>query len=103
MSNSYKLRYLPLFERDITAVKDYITNVLLNPVSAQRLIDEVDEAIVNRSSDPLVFEPYRSTKSREHPYYPIRVRNYTVFYVVIGDTMEVRRFLYSKRNIAELI
>ncbi|GHV79520.1 hypothetical protein AGMMS49944_13110 [Spirochaetia bacterium] len=30
-----------------------------------------------------------------HKYYRIYVKNYTVFYVVIDDTMEVRRFMYT--------
>ncbi|EPI49529.1 hypothetical protein HMPREF1576_01431 [Gardnerella pickettii JCP7719] len=41
--------------------------------------------------------------TREHPYYRINVRNFSVFYVVIDDTMEVRRLLYSKRNIDVLL
>ena len=27
-------------------------------------------------------------------------RNYTIFYVVIGDTMEVRRIIYSRRDMS---
>lgn len=41
--------------------------------------------------------------TREHHYYRISVRNFSVFYVVIDDTMEVRRLLYSKRNIDALL
>ncbi len=40
---------------------------------------------------------------KNHPYYRINVRNFSIFYVVIDNTMEVRRILYSKRNIDELI
>ena len=35
--------------------------------------------------------------------YRINIRNYSVFYVVIGDTMEVRRFVYGKRNLPDII
>ncbi|MCM1488697.1 MAG: type II toxin-antitoxin system RelE/ParE family toxin, partial [Firmicutes bacterium] len=35
--------------------------------------------------------------------YRIYVGNYTVFYVVIGDVMEVRRFIYSRRNFDRLL
>lgn len=38
-----------------------------------------------------------------HPYYRIDVRNFAVFYVVINDTMEVRRLLYSKRDMNALL
>lgn len=52
---------------------------------------------------PESFAPYPSTRERELPYYPIYIRNFTVFYVVIGDTMEVRRILYSHRNITDIL
>ncbi|GHU67508.1 hypothetical protein AGMMS49983_18850 [Clostridia bacterium] len=42
-------------------------------------------------------------KDREYPYYRIPIRNFTVWYVVIDDVMEVRRFLYGKRKVTELL
>lgn len=54
--------------------------------------------ILKRLENPLAFEPYRSAKMREYPYYRIYVRNYVVYYVVIGNVMEVRRLIYSARN-----
>lgn len=33
-----------------------------------------------------------------YPYYRIYVRNYVVYYAVIDDVMEVRRFLYTARD-----
>jgi len=49
------------------------------------------------------FEPYISKKTRKAKYYRIYVNNFTVFYVVIDNTMEVRRFVYSRRQLEELI
>ena len=46
---------------------------------------------------------YHSAKERQYPYYRIYVKNYVIFYVVIGDIMEVRRILYNRRNIPEHI
>ena len=67
------------------------------------MADDIELAIVKRLEMPLSFAPYQSSKIRNHPYYRINVRNFSIFYVVIDDTMEVRRLLYSKRNIDELI
>lgn len=103
MSKEYTLRVTPLFERDFTASYDYIKNDLQNPIAAQRLMDDTRRAITERLTNPLMFEPYSSTIDRKSPYYPIRVRNYTVFYVVIDNVMEVRRFIYSKRDITKLL
>lgn len=100
---TYKLTFLPLFEKDLLEVTDYITNILQNPSAARRLIDDIELAIVKRLEMPLSFAPYQSSKIRSHPYYRINVRNFSIFYVIIDDTMEVRRLLYSKRNIDKLL
>lgn len=99
----YKIRFLPLFEEDLTEIVDYITYRLKNPIAADDLVDAVQQAIRERSTCPEAFEPYRSAKEREYPYYRIYVKNYMIFYVVIGDVMEVRRILYNRRNLRKLI
>ncbi len=94
----YKLRFLPLFEQDLNDTVDYISLKLKNPKAARDLVNEVQAAIRKRQACPKSFEPYHSEKERRYPYYRIYVRNYTVYYVVIDDTMEVRRLLYQKRD-----
>ena len=59
---------------------------------------DVEAAILERLDNPLAFEPYPSVKKRKFPYYRIYVRNYVIYYVVIGEVMEVRRFLYRARD-----
>lgn len=93
-NKSYQLRYLPIFETDLLSTVNYITNVLKNEDAAHRLVDDIESAILKRLENPLAFEPYRSAKRREYPYY----RNYVVYYVVIGNVMEVRRLIYSARD-----
>jgi plasmid stabilization system protein ParE len=99
----YKLRYLPLFERDLDEAADYIARVLKNPIAASRLVEDTEKAILRRLKNPHIFAPYHSLIDRKHQYYTIQVRNYTVFYVLIDDVMEVRRFVYGKRNLPELV
>lgn len=60
-------------------------------------------AILNRAKSPSGYELYQSSKQREHKYYSIYVKNYTIFYVLIDDTMEIRRILYNKRNFSQLL
>lgn len=93
-NKSYQLRYLPIFETDLLSTVNYITNVLKNEDAAHRSVDDLESAILKRLENPLAFEPYRSAKRREYPYYRIYVRNY----VVIGNVMEVRRLIYSARD-----
>ncbi|MCD7884572.1 MAG: type II toxin-antitoxin system RelE/ParE family toxin [Lachnospiraceae bacterium] len=103
LNKSYQLSYLPLFEQDLLETVDYISNVLQNEEAADRLIDDIDEAIMKRLDNPLAFEPYHSAKKRDHTYYRIYVRNYIVFYVVIGNVMEVRRLIYAARDIDSIL
>lgn len=44
-----------------------------------------------------------SARDRQYPYYRISVRNYTIFYVVIDDVLEVRRIVYSRRDLRKQI
>jgi plasmid stabilization system protein ParE len=99
----FTLRYLPLFERDLAAARDYIALSLHNPSAALRLVEDTERAILKRLTNPLGFEPYRSARNRNQLYYRINIRNFSVFYVVIGDVMEVRRFVYGKRNLSDVV
>lgn len=42
-------------------------------------------------------------RERQYPYYRIYIKNYVIFYVVLGNVMEVRRIVYSRRNLPEQI
>ena len=99
----YELRILPVFEDDLNEIIDYITYHLRNPLAAENLVSQVEAAINERLSCAESFEPYYSSRERKYPYYPIQVKNFTIFYVVIGTTMEVRRIIYSRRNLKNLI
>ena len=95
----YELQYLPLFYDDLLATVKYLSEVLHNHKAANKLIDDVENAILNRLPNAEAFEPFHSLKERRYPYYRIYVNNYIVYYVVIEHRiMEVRRLLYVGRN-----
>ena len=95
----YKLRFLPLFKDDLSEIVDYIALRLKNSIAADNLVDEVQTAIRERTTCAEAFEPYHSNRERQYPYFRIYVKNYIIFYVVIGDVMEVRRIVYNRRNL----
>ncbi len=103
MNNKFTLKFLPLFEKDLNEIVDYISTNLKNPIAANKLIDDVEKAIFNRLSSPLAFEPHMSQNPHPYPYYRINVRNFSIFYVVIDDVMEVRRIVYSRRDLTKII
>lgn len=95
---SYKLRYLPLAKEDLINIVDYIQNTLLSPIAAENTVSRIEKAILKRLENPESFAIWPSSKERKNPYRRINVKNYTVWYVVIDDVMEVRRILYSGRD-----
>lgn len=105
--NQYELRYLPLFYTDLEEAVSYITEKLNNIKAARDLVSSIEKAILERLPNAESFEPYRSKKNRQYPYYRIYVGSYTVYYVVIHEedksVMEVRRLLYNGRDRDSLI
>lgn len=98
----YELRYLPLFWDDLNEAVSYIADVLRNPNAAARLLDQTEEGILRHRQSPTMCTVYHSETERPLPYYWFAVGNYMVFYVVRGNVMEVRRFLYGSRDLTRI-
>jgi len=103
MVKKYKLNYLPSFYKDLDEITNYISNKLDNKIAAINLLDDIESEIYKRQLNPESFEKYKSSKKRKNTYYKIYVKNYTIFYIVKKNTMEIRRVLYSRRNFNNLI
>jgi plasmid stabilization system protein ParE len=99
----YTLSYLPMFDADLLESWEYIAFKLKNPTAADRLVSDTEKAILERLKAPESFEKFHSDKEREYPYYRIYIRNFTVWYVVVDNVMEVRRFLYRKRSAEDFL
>ena len=102
-NKAYRLTFLPLFEDDLNEIVDYITFELNNPEAANRLVNDVESAILERQDNPIAYAPYQSIKQRPCRYYRINVHNYSIFYVVLEDVMEVRRIIYKRRDMDNII
>lgn len=99
----YRLRYLPTAYQDLDEITDYIKNVLLNPLAAENVLDKIESAILERLEAPESFAIWETDTERPYPYRRINVGNYSVWYVVLDDVMEIRRILYAKRDEANLL
>ena len=97
-SGKFRLEATPLFGMELEQALNYIETQLSNPAAADKLQTDVETAVRERLSAPTSFEPVISRVDREHPYCRIYVDNYIVFYCVIGNVMELRRFIYRGRN-----
>ena len=102
-NNKYTIKYSSTFISQFNSILKYIVHNLKNRIAAENFYYEVINELEKRSENPEGFEKYISTQKRKNTYYRIYVKNYTIFYVVKENTMEVRRILYSRRNFDKLI
>lgn len=65
---------MPLFYRDLEEKVVYIAEELHNEKAANDLLDEVENAILERQTVAESFEPYRSLRERRYLYYRIYVK-----------------------------
>ena len=99
----FELRYSPLFYEDLDKIIDYLLLELRNELAAKTLINDAEVAIKKRLIKPLSTAPYQSINSRQHLYRRIIVGNYLIFYVVIDNTMIIRRMLYGRRELDRIL
>lgn len=98
MMNSKKringFEYSNIFINDVNLTLDYIEYVLENPIASKRL---GDETIKDRLNKPFIPKGYKIFDSQV-VYYRLYIKNYIVFYTIENDIMQLRRFLYNKRD-----
>lgn len=103
MENKYIIKYSSTFITQFNNILKYIIHKLQNKIAAENFYNKVINEIEKRSNNPEAYEKYISNRKRKNLYYRIYVKNYTIFYTIINDTMQVRRILYSKRNFKKMM
>jgi len=92
-------------EADIDGIYAYIADTLLEPTTAWRQIERINNAILTLDRMPERFPVYA-----EEPWHSLGVRrllvdNYSVFFLLHGasDTVSVVAVMYSRRNISDVL
>jgi len=92
----YKIRIYKLAKHDLEGIIDYINS--LSQTAALKQYDHFIEKIGSLSEMPercaLLKDPHLQLRG----YRTLIVDNYLVFFVIKGDTVQIRRILYGRRN-----
>ncbi|AGA68229.1 addiction module toxin, RelE/StbE family [Desulfitobacterium dichloroeliminans LMG P-21439] len=98
MNNKFRIEYLPIAEKDLTEILEYIQ--IDNPTAALNLLNEIDEAISKLSHFPYIGSIPKDQRLILLNYRMLIVANYLVFYVVLDEenVVEIRRVLHGKRK-----
>ncbi len=80
--DKYAVKLLPRAYRDLDDIYAYIAQTLLEPGTAQRLLDALEEAIFDLESLPQRGAPRKTGAYANKGYRQLFVRNFTVVYRV---------------------
>ena len=99
----YKLKYLPLAQKDLRDITSYIADNLKAPKAAMDFINTLDNSISRLQQFFYSCKLYQPQESLKTEYRLMPVKNYLVFYVVIENEVEIHRIVYAKMNLAKFI
>ncbi len=98
---TYKIKIFPTAKQDLEEVIGYLNT--LSPDAASKYYDLLVEEIVSLSKMPERCPKPKDLALAAKGYRYLIVKNYLVFYVVIGDTVQIRRILYARRDYRTLL
>ena len=97
----YKVKIYPSARRDLEEIIEYLNT--LSKETALKYYDTLVKEIGSLSRMPDRCPHPRDIALAAIGYRFLAVKNYLVFYVVIGDTVQIRRILYAKRDYIHLL
>ncbi len=92
---AYKVLIFPSAKRDMQEIVDYINE---QPLQDIKLYDEIVESIGSLSQLPMRYPLMKNLSLRVKGYRVLVVHSFLVFYVVVGETVQIRRILHGKRR-----
>ncbi len=97
----YHIEYLPIAYEDLEEIFSYIASDA--PSAASDLLGEIDKSIQHLENFPSIGTTPKNRRLAGKGYKILIVNEYLVFYVVIGEIIEIRRILSGRRNYAKLL
>ena len=99
--DKYKVKIYPAAQMDLNNIVSYLNT--LSPQAAIRYYDLLVEKIGSLVEIPERCPFVRDIALKAKGYRYLIVENYLVFFVIKGDTVQIRRILYNKRQYKRLL
>jgi addiction module RelE/StbE family toxin len=93
---NYKVKVYPAAKQDLLDIIDYLNT--LSPDAALRYYDLLTQQVASLSHMPNRCPNVKDSALAAKGYRYLIVENYLVFYIVDGDTVQIRRILYGRRD-----
>ena len=97
----YKIKIYPSAEQDLKDIVTYLNT--LSPQAALHYYNKLTTGITNLSNMPARCPLAKDLALRAKGYRFLIVDSYIVFFVIVLDTVQIRRILYKKRNYLDIL
>ena len=97
----YNIEIFPTAKQDLLDIISYLNT--LSPDTALKYYDLLIEEISSLSELPERYPHPKDLALKAKGYRYLLVKNYLVFYVVSGKTVQLRRILYARRDYSSLL
>ncbi len=101
MARSYKVRIYPTAQQDLAEIVEYLNT--LSADAALRYYDMLVDEIASLSTMPERCPHPRDLALTAKGYRYLIVKDYLVFYMVVGDTVQIHRILYGRRDYRSIL
>ena len=98
---TYKIKIFPTARQDLEEVIEYLNT--LSPDAALKYYDLLVDEISSLSQIPDRCPKPKDLALATKDYRYLIVKNYLVFYVVVSDTVQIRKILYARRDYRSLL
>ena len=98
---SYNVKIYPAAKQDLLDIVDYLNT--LSADVALRYYDLLTEQIASLSNMPERCPRPKDLALAAKGYRYLIVEKYLVFYVVVGNTVQIRRIIYGRRDYSSLL
>ncbi|MDR2940507.1 MAG: type II toxin-antitoxin system RelE/ParE family toxin [Clostridiales bacterium] len=101
----YQLEYLPIARQDMIEIAKYISHELCNPTAAEKLSNDMIEAIDLLTEYPYSNAVYTTIRPLKREYRKLIVKSYIVFYSIDEkeEKITISRVIYARRDYDKLL
>ncbi len=100
MIQKYKVVVFTQSKLDLSGIVRYWKKTL--QTSPKPFLDDYEAALINLSEFPFSHHQPQDEHLKAKGYRICPVRNYYLFYIVEGDTVQIHRILYNKMDFTKL-
>ena len=97
----YRIKIFPTAQNDLREIANYLNT--LSATAATKYYDLIIEKISTLKNMPERCPLAKDAQLRLRGYRILIIKNYIAFYVVNGDTIEIRRILFARQQYEQML